>query len=323
MSAFFANPYPFAPLLLKRGEDGAIAFALGADAAVAAFTITADADWLSIAPDSGAIAPSETVAVTISAATAALNPGAYLATITIHDVAEDLDDLVLTVTLTVTPRLLADLRLAVKDRIQDGANKLQDLEGCLLEALRGRYSKARPLVLTVDIAGDSETWSWKLHGAGNFPGFTPGFSIIRSVEYPVGSRVPALLDSDEWITAYGELRLVDTTPATGQTMRVEYTALHAEDGSTVPDGDFDGLANLAASLACQRLQAIFTQAGNSSIGADVVQQSDKARGYADLAKQYEERFKEAFGLDQEEQQPAASSTISWEDKPGGLGRLTH
>ena len=155
------------------------------------------------------------------------------------------------------------------------------------------------------------------------------FSVVTAVEYPAGERDPALLEKDEWITYWpdstaAELRLLRITPISGKSLRITHTALHAGDGSTVPDGDFEGVANLAAAYAAWRLAAIYSQLGDSAIGADAVDYRGKASAYADLARALEERFKELFGLDEEEEQPAASATEDWRVRlEEGGRRLTH
>ena len=103
-----------------------------------------------------------------------------------------------------------------------------------------------------------------------------------------------------------------------------YTAPHADDASTVPAGDADAVANVAASLACRRLQAAYSQLGDSSIQADAVDYRGKADGYGSLAAALDRRFEEAMGTAEDDEAPAASGTAVWD--PGmadGGRRLTH
>lgn len=228
------------------------------------------------------------------------------------------------------PKTFADFQQAVDRRVQDAAAKLPPAarDDCIREALVGRYSKARPLKKVVDLAGDGATFKWTLNTT-NFAGWVDNFSVVADLEYPAGERTPSVLAKDEWITYWPnstapELRLLRVTPLSGKSLRVNYTALHAEDGSTVPDGDFEGVANLAAAYSAWRLSAIYSQLGDSAIGADAVDYRGKSEAYAALARALEERFKELFGLDKEEQQPAASGTSEWPVRlEEGGKRLTH
>ncbi len=230
-------------------------------------------------------------------------------------------------------KVFADFQKEVDERTQDGAAKLgaSARDACIREALTGRYSMARPLLKIKDLTGDGSAYKWTLDTT-NFPGWVEGFSVVLDVAYPAGEtneRTPPLVEKDEWIiyqvtSAARELRLLRATPASGKKVRVRYTALHAEDGTDAPDGDFPGVVNLAASIACDRLAAIYSQQGDSAIGADAVDHRQKASSFADLARQYEERFKEIFGLDKEEQQPASSVTAEWrQNLEEGSRRLTH
>ena len=227
-------------------------------------------------------------------------------------------------------KTFADFQQAVDRRVQDAAAKLPPdaRDDCIREVLVGRYSKVRPLKKVADQAGDSATHKWTLNTT-NFPGWVENFSVVIGLEYPAGERDPVLLENDEWITyrpdnTAPELRLLRITPISGKSLRVTYTALHTNDGSTVPDGDFEGVANLAAAYSAWRLAAIHSQLGDSALGADAVDYRGKATGYADLARALEERFKELFGLDEEEEQPAASATEDWQVRlEEGGRRLTH
>lgn len=228
------------------------------------------------------------------------------------------------------PKTLADFQQQVDRLVQDTAQRLpaEARDSCIVEALTSRYSKARHLPKVKDLAGDGATYKWTLNTT-NFPGWTQNFSVITGLEYPAGDREPKMLTGEDWLVYWPnstapELRLRSVTPAAGKTLRVTYATIHAEDGSTVPDGDFYGVVNLAASLCCRSLAAAYAQSGDTAIGADAVDYRGKSQQYAELAKVYEERFKEAFGLDEDEEQSAASATAEWQDTLADGGeRITH
>lgn len=231
-------------------------------------------------------------------------------------------------------KTFADFQQAVANRIQDAAGKLaQDaIDECIRQALAGEYSSARPLRRITAIAGDSATFSWLLIAAAEsgvvFPGWVDGFSAILALEYPAGERVPVYLDKEDWAvvqTATGfELRLLVNTPQTGKTLNAVFTVPHAADATTVPDVDFFGAADLAASLAARRLAALYAQLGDASVGLDAVNYQSKSGSYHELARALEREFRKAFGLERDKVQPAASVTAEWkQDLADGGERLTH
>ncbi len=228
------------------------------------------------------------------------------------------------------PKTFADFQQGVAERIQDSAGKLAAaaIDGCIREALSGRYSQARPLKQVADLTGDGATYSWPINFM-NFPGWVPNFSVITDVEFPAGQRDPEILDPEEWqiywpSSAAPELRLLALAPAAGEIVRVSYTVPHSEDGADVPDVDFYGAVNLAASLAAWRLHALYNQLGDTALGADAVDYRTKAAEYRLLAADLERAFQTAFGLDKDEPQPAAGSSAEWRmDAEAGGRRLMH
>lgn len=234
----------------------------------------------------------------------------------------------------VAPSSFAKFQQGVADRIQDAAGKLsQDsADGCIREAITGRYSAARPIVKITDLDGDGSTRKWTVN-VTNFPGWAQGCSVISGIEYPAdmpgADQEPQMLDRDEWLlywpsSAAPEIRLKTATPMTGEKVRVTYSAPHSADGSDVPDTDFHGAVNLAAALAARRLYASYNQLGDAAFGADAVNYHDKARECAQIAKTLEQEFERAFGMDKTEEQPAASSIAQWKDENDWSGGgLTH
>ena len=223
-----------------------------------------------------------------------------------------------------------DFQQSVAERIQDSAAKLSQaaIDGCIREAITGRYSQARPLKKVADISGDGLTYSWTINTT-NFPGWADNFSIVADLEYPAGERTPSILEKDEWqiywpSSAAPQLRLAQLTPAAGKTLRVFYTVTHKDDATDVPAADFYGAVNLAAHLAAWRLHALYNQLGDSSLGADAVDYRSKAAEYRLLAHDLEQAFEAAFGLDQAQPQPASSSSTEWRiDPESGARKLTH
>lgn len=233
------------------------------------------------------------------------------------------------------PITLADFQQGVASLIQDAAQKLKpaDIQACISEAITGRYSQARPVQWIADFTGDGVTWNWTIN-LTNFPGWVEGFSVISDVEYPAddsvaGEHEPNVLDKEQWMkyataTNTFQLRLLEIVPAAGKKVRVRYTLPHAADGSDTPVQDFNGVVNLAAALACRKLAAVYAQLGDQQFGGDAVDYKSRTQQYLTLANQYDKAFQVAFGLDQTQPQPAASSHIEWrQDLEAGGRRLIH
>lgn len=208
----------------------------------------------------------------------------------------------------------------VKTNVKDTAGKLADPDdyyGAVAEAIR-RYSRVRPRRLCVDVAGNGT------HDYALPDGWTPDFSVIDQIEYPVGQVPELYLDMRDYkvvLTPAGlVLRILSATPTAAETMRVQYTAPHAE--TTLPDNDLDAVANLATSHALHILASCYGQTSDPLIGADVVNYRSKSGEFLKLAKAFEDHFNEHLGLGKEVPVAAASVTASEPDNgPVGLVHL--
>jgi len=220
----------------------------------------------------------------------------------------------------------------VAQRIQDSAGKItiSAIVGCIQKAVKGPYAQARPLVKVKDFAGDSLVYEYEVN-ATNFPGWVDEASHFRALEYPAGEKVPVYLDGGEWVypirisSTVKMLRLLSTVPQTGKTLRIHYSAPHAEDGSTVPDVDFEAVCDRAAAYACVMLAAAYNQLVDPVFNAptDGAHQT-KSQHYLSLAKKYEGQFESALGLGGQSKQGPASGWVEWESPLAeGSPKLTH
>lgn len=183
-----------------------------------------------------------------------------------------------------------------------------------------RYSKHRPKVDVVDITGDGT------HDYATPTGWIDEFSSIVSVEYPVGDVPESLLDADDYkiyqTTSAKKVRLINDAPPATETFRVSFTVPRT--ATTVPSGDVDAVAKLAASFCLEELANAFAQTGDSTIGADVVNYHSKSSEFAARAKRLMQLYKEHMGLKDGDTAPAAAVIRDFDQKyPGGLDRLTH
>jgi hypothetical protein len=222
-------------------------------------------------------------------------------------------------------KTVPEIQQLVAGHIQDAAGKLSpdELKAAVEEALGGRYSKDRPRRVIADLTGDGAQFEWDL---ASVSGWLDGFSQITAIEYPQGERVPALLDDGDW-TIYesptARLLRFRFALANGKVARLQMTAPHALDASSMPEADFYAVGALGASIAARKLAAVYTQTGDSSIAADTVNYRTKAQEYMALARRLEQDYENLLGTDPERSAPAASRTSAWPGDTAGGSRLTH
>jgi len=196
---------------------------------------------------------------------------------------------------------IGDLRNIVRRFVQDKADFLtdNDLSVFIKEAVK-EYSKERPRRRFADIAGVTSQFDYALP-----TGFDAETSLIRTIEFPVGSREPAILEPNEFTVYFNGtnfvLRFLTVTPSTGQTARVQFTSVHTVDitTSTIPDLHFETVANLSAAFTFFTLAARFAESTDPTIPADVVNYIGKVAEYRSLAQDFLEKYKEGMGIDRD------------------------
>lgn len=206
----------------------------------------------------------------------------------------------------------------IQGRIQDTAGKLTEpnLDACVDAALVV-YAQDRPRVAYQDYAGDGNNYAFALP-----TGWESGMSTCVSVEWPAGQRIASFLEADQytirqWSATEQKLVLTEVTPAANETLRVGFTLPHqlAESGnnaSTIAVSDEEAFCDLAASLALDRLAALYVQVGDPLIGADMVNYRSKAEEYTSLAKAARKRYTDHMARGGGEQ-PTAGPTAGWID----------
>ena len=228
-------------------------------------------------------------------------------------------------------KLLAEYQIKLDQVLQDLAGRLdQDAKNAALAEAVREYSRHRPVVKVVDVAGDGAMYDVPLGTAPGPTDWCEGFSTVRLVEYPAGERRPNVLERDQWCeyqTPTGRvLRLLEVTPATGQSVRITYSVLRTlgETAGTIPDADFDAVANLGGSYAAHGLAMSFAQQGDPTIQADSVDHKSKSAEYAARARTLRQLYFSHMGLEDEQGAPAASVQADWDQMPGtGGDYLTH
>ncbi len=225
-------------------------------------------------------------------------------------------------TVTGTPAAGGSLLERIIAIVADSSAKLvnpDDYQTMLTAALR-TYSKHQPNTSVTDITGDGG------HDYALPAGWVDGVSIIKAIEYPVGSVPADLLDSDAYQiyqdTAAKKIRLLNNAPSATETFRLTYTVPRTE--VTVLSNDEDAVCNLAAANALDMLANAWLQLGDSSINADVVNYRSKSAEAASRAKATRKLYFSHMNITEEQPTPAASHIESFEQNyPGGADRLTH
>jgi len=226
----------------------------------------------------------------------------------------------------------ATLITGLAGRIQDQANKLgrPDRDLAILRA-RDIFSDGTPRVLYKDYTGDGTAYAFDLpNDTGKV--WEDGFSAVVSLECPAGEREPAFLEDNawsvrQWTATTQKLVLKGQTPGQGQTLRLGYTVRHTVDTTavTIPDPYVEAFLDLAGAIACELLAAIYTQTGDSTINADVVNYRSKAQEYRDLAKGYQDRYDDWMNSDgPTTPEVSRSPYVDWDSKAqAGIDYLYH
>lgn len=183
-----------------------------------------------------------------------------------------------------------------------------------------RYSKDRPRILVEDLtsAGGNtldlpEAWQ-------------DGFSVVRSLEYPVGQFPPVFIERH---TLYQNpdaiVILIDTSLAASAIVRANFTARHQldDEADTIPESDREPLASYGAAILLDQLAALYSGDSNSSISADVVDHQNKGELYASRARNLRRIYFDHLGIDPKRAVPAGT-VVSFEGEASDRrGRLTH
>jgi hypothetical protein len=221
-----------------------------------------------------------------------------------------------------------DLQLKVIGVLQDAAGDLgsEEQDRLIQEAVR-RYCRVEPRVIVEDETGDGT----RDLAVSLLASWVEGLSVIKQVEYPVTATdvEPPVLEQDEWRmyqTPAGKvLRFLKDVPTAAQTVRITYTTLHTADetGLTIPETDFDAVANWGASLCLRSLAHRYAQSAEPTIGADSVRHDSLSERYARRARELWKDVANNLGISEDE---TAAGTVIAEWPAGtsfGFDWLTH
>ena len=171
------------------------------------------------------------------------------------------------------------------------------------------HSRHKPVVVVEDVDGDGG-FDYALDDLDDW---SDGVSVVRQVEYPVDDddETADIVDDDNW-TIYAKpdgevLRFLYATPDADEDVRITYTAMHecpASGTCTVSGYDEEAVQALAAGFFCEMLATYFSQDQDSTIAADSVDHSSKAKNYAARAKALKKIYFDHVGVKPDGPAPA-------------------
>ena len=216
---------------------------------------------------------------------------------------------------------IADYQTKIEDRLRDQEAKVTTTQrdNALGDAVR-EYSKRKPDIKVEDVAGDgtrllSLPASWD-----------DDFSVIRSIEYPIGSIPPTLFDSHDFYTSPSETKIqTPSAVANAENARIKFTIRHVVSGAadTIPVDDLEPVCNYAAAVLFDELAAAYSGDQDSTIPADSVDHQSKAEEFRRQASNLRKRFYDQIGVDPKKN--VAAGTVVNLDMLNSQGndRLTH
>jgi len=211
--------------------------------------------------------------------------------------------------------VLFDYQTIVDDLVRDDAGKITPLgRDCAIATAVTRYSDDKPGSVVEDIAAT---------GDDIFPmptAWEAEFSRITSIEYPIGNTNPDYVTHWSIYSAPGgdELRIAGLE--SGTTVRVAHTVSRVVDETTdtIQIRHRQIVAAYAAALLCEQLAAVYSGDSDSTIQADSVDHSDKARRFRELARGYMKRYFDGLGIDPKKNN-AAGAVVSMRQSTGRGG----
>ncbi len=236
------------------------------------------------------------------------------------------------------PYAIADFIAEFPNVISDDAGRLSsgpdgDVRPALVaRAIIQRYSLDSPMEIVSDVEGNGTNYLDLPVDPKNKAVFEPNFSILRTIEFPIGQQPPQMvLDSDFRVyrTPQGHQVLINfDTPGPTESVRMTWTARHLSDGSTVPDKDFFAVVDFAASLGAEKLASFYVGTGDSTIQADVVNYRSKSQEMLTLAKALRKRYFNHMCIDEnsaggDEVKPAFALGNQYLEQNSGVDRLVH
>lgn len=203
--------------------------------------------------------------------------------------------------------MLADYEQLVADLLRDDAAKILIAEkDRAITAAVERYSEDRPQEKAEDLTpSDANTLPLPA-------GWVLNFSNLRSLEYPIGDVPPTYIDQERY-ALYRKpnsvvIQVLDAVAVAATNVRATYTYKHVLDAGndTIPVAHRKAVASWATAICCRQLASFYSSGQDSTIQADSVQQTTKARDYAKRAEELEQVYWDELGIDRKRAAPAGA-----------------
>lgn len=193
---------------------------------------------------------------------------------------------------------LNGIRNIVIGIVMDDANKLVNPDSydvCVATALQV-YSGHKPKFKVVDITGDGGN-DYALPASWDH-----GFSVIDSIEYPIGYVPECLVDIRDYTFYQDEsseyIRLIQNQPTSSEEFRVRFTILRLV--TEVEDQDVYAFANLAASHCCNMLASLYINSIDPTLSEATVNYRDKSTLYAEQADKLLKVYNDHMGIKEDQ-----------------------
>jgi hypothetical protein len=198
---------------------------------------------------------------------------------------------------------LPDIRTAVASELKDVAGFLtaSDINSIVITAIR-QTSHDIPYNYPFDINADgSQDYDLSTN-------FFKGFSLIRTVEYPIAQIPPKYIrEDDDWFvyedptkTAGHQMRLrfKQIQPSVPNVIRVTIDNPHTvtETTSTLDQNSFLAVQYKTLQLCCAALANFFNQSTAATIQADTVDYTTKSQNYIYLANEWRKKYDYITGV---------------------------
>jgi hypothetical protein len=127
--------------------------------------------------------------------------------------------------------------------------------------------------------------------------WSPGFSFVTGIEYPVGDTPPSLYYADAVVVeeVISQWRFQEISPSTGETARFFYRTRHARDGSTVPVAFFQSVLMWATGDAAEHLHMFKNQFGDLMMGSEFQSIDPRIEQWGQIARRMKEQAEKLWG----------------------------
>jgi hypothetical protein len=204
-------------------------------------------------------------------------------------------------------------------------NASGDYDKCIDSAIQ-RFGVDRPRHWMMDYTVVASAFRFALFGTGTImptsgiTAWVDGFSQIVNVWHPFRSATQGIIpiDPNSWRVVDDPgpktiLEFLEAVPVAGDVIRLEYTAPHVVDETTVTSttvraGDVEAFKILTAAIICEQAAIRYAQnTGNTNLQADTVDRRTQSDVMKSRAKNLWDRYKALMGVGSSDDGPGGAS----------------